>query len=1109
MSFIPGRFLNPGVAQQVSARQEILGNRERLMQDGANPETFSFFIKKVPFIKLTSAIDISTEQDEDGKYINHTNTEASKFILDNGVKSAKQGDIPGYELTNDLGYRPQPGITGMQLNTHNRFGSLRTATVSFEVHSVDQLDQYEQLFMRPGYSALLEWGNSYYLDNASNEVKEVNELLSERFLSKESLPTKLSVYTAIDELRTKYSYNYDAMYGLLKNFRWSIRPDGGYSCTVDLVSVGTVIESLTINTGVTSAQLNSYRKLLQKISLESGEESLAEDTAESQPTSEELSTSDLEFYEEVISPLITTNSGIRLIRELESVRNPTWFEFLGTPDETVDPVTDLELANAFKDYENSTPVLVTTVNAQTQTFTVTSEPSVFSFSVKPDIAEERFFEKIAGDLRNTKLYTHLSQTVLPSSDPDFVFIANDLSDITLTPKQLSLRGAIFYVEYTFGIERMSKDEATRRGYDLTALSILVPQPQGPTQSGAPLSDLETATSIDTDADDLFRKFNPEVDSSIHLTLSKLRELFKREITRSTYTEYTLPSIFSSLRVSTEYTTLLNRNKLTAGTVSDEENTVTDKPNSLSQPDTGMYYIQLGAFIDILNKYIPKTKSDDSEGTLESLFQIHSSKSLIHKHKTLENLHASIDPAKFILPQSQEVASFLTPRGDILDIFVEISYLEDVVRSKLQDSELRVYELLTGVLEELNTALGKINSFEIQYFENTFKFHIIDRELIDPATFTAEDLVRLELIGKKSTLLSLNLTSKLSPAIGSQLAIAAQADPISNGIEGTGWAKFNKGLKDRYIPEKAEDLEALVSAQEVKEQELQEKLARVFLFLDAMYYRQEIGATGLNIPSVSTEYAILCKILLNKEVAAGKDFGTIIPYELNLELEGVSGFEVMRSFIINEQIIPKVYRNEEEGIAFLITGLTHKVSAERWTVGVKAQIYNTNTKGLASVEGSLNIKNSSAKKPVTNPPANAFTGPAPNADNLRSVLSELGYTEKNASPVAYGELSNGGDIAADTAAIGIELLRGLKSQFPQANLRVTGGNDLYHQKLNYNSKHKEGKALDFVVDAPSNLVRPIASYISNFTANKSNVKFLDEYKKQSAAASGQHFHISIV
>ena len=44
------------------------------MVDGANPETFSFFLKKVPFVKLTSAIDVNGSADL-----------AKKFTLDNGL----------------------------------------------------------------------------------------------------------------------------------------------------------------------------------------------------------------------------------------------------------------------------------------------------------------------------------------------------------------------------------------------------------------------------------------------------------------------------------------------------------------------------------------------------------------------------------------------------------------------------------------------------------------------------------------------------------------------------------------------------------------------------------------------------------------------------------------------------------------------------------------------------------------------------------------------------------------------------------------------------------------------------------------------------------------
>lgn len=973
MSFIPGRFLNPGVAQQVNARQDILGNRERLMQDGANPETFSFFSKKVPFVKLTSAIDISTEQDEDGKYINHTNTEASKFILDNGVFSAKQGDIPGYELTNDLGYRPQPGITGMQLNTHNRFGSLRTATVSFEVHSVDQLDQYEQLFMRPGYSALLEWGNSYYLDNASKEVREVNELLSDRFLSKEGLPSKLSVYTAIDELRTRYSYNYDAMYGLLKNFRWSIRPDGGYSCTVDLVSVGTIVESLTVNTGITDKEIKEFRRKKQETLLEQGgydnrEEASGSAANRFDQVLVEFEDNEQELYENKIKPLF-----IDKFDTYESVY--TWSEDRALT--AFDIQFQATLGN---------PVVVN-VDVESQIFIITTAAK--EQTVKRNPRTRKSETSPPPSYTEFEIYKHLQRSAeWDTVKAEGLVVANfksaELKKFTKAGSGRTGRSKYYaYYELTYALDSLTEPQAATLDYDIPTK----PVPQGPTVNGTPSAEIQTiATQEDENLERLFRNFNPETDSKLHLILSGIKLGIIDKSNKSQYQESDIRDILNRRQVSTSYITALSRYRATPDNT-DTEGSISDGSDPSKSIATGLHYIQLGTFLDVLNKVIPSARVNGSGS--EKLFTLHTSKNIVHRHKTLENLHASVDPVKFILPQSQEIGEELTQRGDILNIFVEVSYLEDLVRQKLQDGELRIYELITSLLEDLNIALGKINSFELQYFENTFKFHIIDRELIDPTTFTAEDLVRLELIGKNSTLLNLNLTSKLSPAIGSQLAIAAQADPISNGIEGTGWAKFNKGLKDRYIPEKVEDLEALVAAQEQEELDLQEKLARVFLFLDATYYRREIGATGINIPSVATEYGVLCKILLNNEVKAGKDFGTIIPYELNLELEGMSGFEVMRSFIINEQIIPRVYRNEEEGIAFLITGLTHVVTKERWTVSVKAQIYNTNTKGLASVKGKLKLDGTRSSSPEN---ASRVKG----NPLLKEVLKNAGYQPGTAS-----------------------------------------------------------------------------------------------------------------
>ena len=213
MSFVLGKPIDSLLVKQVEARQKILGNSDRVVEGD-----YSFFLQKMPWIKLTSAINVGSSDEL-----------ARLNILTNGINLAGSSEVAGYQDTS-LGIRPKPGITSMNLNTHNRYGSLRTATVQFIIHSVEQLNIYEQLFMRPGYSALLEWGHSKYLDakTSAYKVKDIPTLID--FFKGEGSPkTKTELYGKIDALRKEYNYNYDGMYGLIKNFSWSIQQDGTYA----------------------------------------------------------------------------------------------------------------------------------------------------------------------------------------------------------------------------------------------------------------------------------------------------------------------------------------------------------------------------------------------------------------------------------------------------------------------------------------------------------------------------------------------------------------------------------------------------------------------------------------------------------------------------------------------------------------------------------------------------------------------------------------------------------------------------------------------------------------------------------------------------------------
>ena len=67
--------------------------------------------------------------------------------------------------TEELGYRPMPGLTAVNIETTGRLGSLRLATINFKVWNMHQLNAVEALYFRLGYSMILEWGHTQYYKN--------------------------------------------------------------------------------------------------------------------------------------------------------------------------------------------------------------------------------------------------------------------------------------------------------------------------------------------------------------------------------------------------------------------------------------------------------------------------------------------------------------------------------------------------------------------------------------------------------------------------------------------------------------------------------------------------------------------------------------------------------------------------------------------------------------------------------------------------------------------------------------------------------------------------------------------------------------------------------
>ncbi len=146
---------------------------------------------------------------------------------------------------NEFGLKPMPGITSFNSKTYNN-GSLREATVTILAHNKTQFQYLESLYLRLGYTMLLEWGNTSYPISAT-EYSAVNDAstlsLVNEFL-KGGLEAKY--YTLIEENRRLSKGNYDGFLGTVKNFSWEFTTEGTYYITLNLLAQGSIIESLKV-----------------------------------------------------------------------------------------------------------------------------------------------------------------------------------------------------------------------------------------------------------------------------------------------------------------------------------------------------------------------------------------------------------------------------------------------------------------------------------------------------------------------------------------------------------------------------------------------------------------------------------------------------------------------------------------------------------------------------------------------------------------------------------------------------------------------------------------------------------------------------------------------
>ena len=201
------------------------------------------------FVRLSSGIDINSDQGASAQKYQLFNTQFDGNKLASGV-GLGGNTLYGWESDpgEGYGYTIPPGIISADIKAQNR-GSLREANIQIKCHNKKQFNIISKLYLRLGYSMLLEWGWSYYYDNDDVFHENYHILANQTnntFLFNPD-QTPQGILNAINKDRELSCGNYDAIIGVVSNYSWNLERDGSYSITLTLKTWGDITESLKAN----------------------------------------------------------------------------------------------------------------------------------------------------------------------------------------------------------------------------------------------------------------------------------------------------------------------------------------------------------------------------------------------------------------------------------------------------------------------------------------------------------------------------------------------------------------------------------------------------------------------------------------------------------------------------------------------------------------------------------------------------------------------------------------------------------------------------------------------------------------------------------------------
>ena len=211
----------------------VLGSSNYLKNTG--PVALSL---RTTFVRMTSLVGRDIEsltilqggEMVDGKLRSGLATTDSHENL-NGTIYGPVTDLNTEKTTANKYYRPMAGLKSIDVQFKGAVKALREGAISWTCWSFEDLERLTPYFLWHGKHILLEWGWNLIEGVSTDKIKP--KLFNIDNITKGNVDDDL-----VKHIRNQEG-NYDAMLGVVANYEYTSRDDGGFDCNTKIIARGT------------------------------------------------------------------------------------------------------------------------------------------------------------------------------------------------------------------------------------------------------------------------------------------------------------------------------------------------------------------------------------------------------------------------------------------------------------------------------------------------------------------------------------------------------------------------------------------------------------------------------------------------------------------------------------------------------------------------------------------------------------------------------------------------------------------------------------------------------------------------------------------------------